>query len=339
MFETYTVEELAVAAAGLLIMAIFVVRTMTWAPGVSLSEDERDGEGMISDRSGLWLKTMKWVPKDFDETDAELRGVVFVLHGFGGYFSPIRGLTKTMDKLSDEGFACFGVEMQGHGRSEGIRCHVTDFNHYVDDFLQFVQEVMSSAPFAGQPCFLMGQSMGGALAIKSNLRWEGAFSGVVLLAPMCAIDPAMIPAWPILQLLKVLALLFPTWAVIGGGGDITHKSTKCTSTKKKAMADLLEDNNPTRLAHGLVLLNTSQEVQASAIDFTAPLLICHGGDDIVCSPDHSADFLQNVGSDDKTFKLYDGLWHSLLDEPDGRDEVINDITMWLVKRAERESTH
>jgi acylglycerol lipase len=331
----YSFEELAVASSGLFVLIILVVRYATWAPTVRIAEEMRDGAGMVSDRSGLWLKTMQWVPQD---EDTQLKGVVFVLHGFGGYFSPIRGLTKAMDKLSKQGFACFGVEMQGHGRSEGIRCHVTDFSHYIDDFLQHVQDVMSRAPYAGQPCFLMGQSMGGALAIKSNLRWEGAFSGVVLIAPMCAIEAKMIPAWPVLQVLKVLALIFPTWAVIGGGGDITNKSTKCEVTRKKTTADLLEDNNPTRLAHGLVLLNTSLEVQASALDFTAPLLVCHGGDDRVCSTQHSAEFVDNVGSSDKTLKVYDEMWHSLLDEPNGGGEkVVTDIIQWLVKRADRES--
>ena len=45
----------------------------------------------------------------------------------------------------------------GHGRSEGVRAYIEDFNTYVLDVINHVRDMKSSYP--GIPCFLMGHSM------------------------------------------------------------------------------------------------------------------------------------------------------------------------------------
>jgi lysophospholipase len=40
---------------------------------------------------------------------------------------------------------------------------------------------------------------------------------------------------------------------------------------------------------------------------------------------------ERAGSQDKTFKRYDGLFHEILNEPE-RQEVVNDIADWLDER-------
>ena len=45
----------------------------------------------------------------------------------------------------------------GHGRSEGDRVHIEDFNTYVLDVINHVKDMKLSYP--GIPCFLMGHSM------------------------------------------------------------------------------------------------------------------------------------------------------------------------------------
>jgi len=47
----------------------------------------------------------------------------------------------------------------GHGRSEGVRVDIHDFQHYVDDAIQFVDIIKSEYPDI--PVFVMGHSMVG----------------------------------------------------------------------------------------------------------------------------------------------------------------------------------
>lgn len=37
------------------------------------------------------------------------------------------------------------------------------------------------------PCFLFGQSMGGAVALKVHLKQPDAWNGAILVAPMCKV--------------------------------------------------------------------------------------------------------------------------------------------------------
>ena len=49
----------------------------------------------------------------------------------------------------------------GHGKSEGDRVHIEDFDTYVLDVINHVKDVKLSYPEI--PCFLMGHSMVSAL--------------------------------------------------------------------------------------------------------------------------------------------------------------------------------
>ena len=45
----------------------------------------------------------------------------------------------------------------GHGKSEGARVDIKDFQHYVDDLLKYVDMVKGKCP--DLPLFIMGHSM------------------------------------------------------------------------------------------------------------------------------------------------------------------------------------
>ena len=51
----------------------------------------------------------------------------------------------------------------GHGKSEGTRVDIKDFQHYVDDVLQYTDIIRSEN--SGVPLFAMGHSMVGWLYI------------------------------------------------------------------------------------------------------------------------------------------------------------------------------
>lgn len=85
-----------------------------------------------------------------------------------------------------------------------------------------------------------------------------------------------------------------------------------------------------RAGTALELLRVVKEIETRASEVTAPLLICHGEEDIVCDPDGSRMLYKNAGSTDKTLHVYPGMWHQLVGEPDeGVALVFGHITSWL----------
>lgn len=65
------------------------------------------------------------------------------------------------------------------------------------------------------------------------------------------------------------------------------------------------------------------------------MLILHGAADRVTDPRVSQFLYDNASSEDKTLKLYEGSYHSLLEgEPDDRIlTVLGDIITWLDVRC------
>jgi alpha-beta hydrolase superfamily lysophospholipase len=66
---------------------------------------------------------------------------------------------------------------------------------------------------------------------------------------------------------------------------------------------------------------------------TLPVLILHGTADKATRPDGSQQFFDEAGSADKSLKLYEGHVHDLLNDL-GREQVMDDIVLWIEKRLD-----
>lgn len=66
-----------------------------------------------------------------------------------------------------------------------------------------------------------------------------------------------------------------------------------------------------------------------------PLLVLHGGSDVVTNPQLSAELVDKSSSKDKTLRLYEDAWHGLTaGEPDEMAlQVVTDMIAWLRPRS------
>ncbi|MFX1356916.1 MAG: serine aminopeptidase domain-containing protein, partial [Promethearchaeota archaeon] len=65
-------------------------------------------------------------------------------------------------------------------------------------------------------------------------------------------------------------------------------------------------------------------------NLTCPLLIQQAGNDKLVDKEKNRNFFNNVKSQDKTYKEYDGFLHDLWNEK-GRAQVFQDLYIWLEK--------
>lgn len=66
------------------------------------------------------------------------------------------------------------------------------------------------------PCFLFGESLGGAIALAVHLKKPSMWNGAVLVAPMCKVADSMYPPWIQLQILLLLARIVPKAKLVPG---------------------------------------------------------------------------------------------------------------------------
>ena len=79
------------------------------------------------------------------------------------------------------GYAVYGLDHIGHGKSDGTRVYVDRFSDFVDTLKLFVDRVKQWQP--GKPCFMIGHSMGGLISAAYLLEYQADLNGAVLSAP------------------------------------------------------------------------------------------------------------------------------------------------------------
>ena len=104
-----------------------------------------------------------------------------------------------------------------------------------------------------------------------------------------------------------------------------------------------------RIGTAKQLYDTTLYISENMHRVTVPFIVLHGAtwttprttcssapgtEDAVTHHAHSELLYQTAASQDKTLKLYEGMWHALLVEPDGGGEIVQrDIVDWLLARV------
>ncbi|XP_058101766.1 caffeoylshikimate esterase-like [Magnolia sinica] len=310
------------------------------SPFGRLSESEFYARHSVSHSSskfvnprGLQIFTQSWIPLP----PKEIIGIVALVHGFTGESSWFVQLTAV--HFAKAGFAACALDHQGHGFSDsldGLVAHIPDIHPVIDDCISFFDSFRAQYP-PSLPSFLYSESLGGAIALLihlnggSNRPWDG----IVLNGAMCGISAKFKPPWPLEHLLSFAAALVPTWRVVPTR-SIPDVSFKVEWKRRLAFASPRRTATRPRAATALELLRVCREVQERFEEVKLPMLIVHGGEDIVCDPACVEDLHRRAASKDKTLRVYPGMWHQLIGEPDENVELVfGEIIEWLLVHAER----
>ena len=271
-----------------------------------------ESSGSLTGAGGVALHTCCWRPH------ADPVGLVVIAHGLAEHSARYRWFAT---RLATEGYLVHALDHRGHGRSPGRRADIGAFDDVVRDLGTLFDRAAQSLP--ARPHFLLGHSMGGAIAFEWALRNPGRLSGLLLSAPLLALDPAT-PAARI-ALVKLLARLAP------GLGAVTLPSD--TISRDPAVVRAY-DEDPL-VYRSAIPARTLAQLFAHVGSFAAraallqtPVLVMHGTGDRLVPFEHVRPIVAAIGSADRTLKLYEGLYHEILNEPE-REQVCDDILRWL----------
>lgn len=275
----------------------------------------------------LKLFTCRWLPGNL-----EPKGLVFICHGYGMECSIFMKGTGT--RLAKAGFAAYGIDYEGHGKSAGLDGYVPCFDDLVNDCSEYFTSISEKSENKRKLRYLLGESMGGAVALLLHRKKPEYWDGAVLVAPMCKIADDLKPHPIVISVLNKLARVIPTWKIIPTN-DIIDVAFKDPVKRAEIRSNPYCYKGRPRLKTGHELLKASLEIEKRLPEVSLPFIIVHGGDDKVTDPSVSKLLYESASSSDKTFKLYPGMWHGLTSgEPsENIDLVFGDIVGWLDKRA------
>jgi acylglycerol lipase len=274
-------------------------------------------EGRFAGEGGLEIYWQAWLP------EGEPRAVVVLAHGASEHSGRY---AWTGEQLNARGYAVYAIDHRGHGKSAGGRAVIDRMSNAVEDLHTVVERAKGAHP--GRPLVLLGHSMGGCVALAYTEEHEDALDALVLSGPLAVLEAAS-PAQRVVG--RVLSAVAPSLGVVA-------IDSTAVSRDPQVVTDY--DDDPLNY-HGKLPARTVAEL-SRAIDgypdavpsFKLPMLILHGSSDRLVPIAGSQMVADRTGSEDKTFKAYDGLFHEILNEPE-RQEVLDDIAAWLDERFEQ----
>lgn len=271
-------------------------------------------EGKFAGRGGLELYRQAWRPAGTP------RALVVNLHGLGDHSGLYPAL---VDHLLGRDLAVETFDLRGNGRSDGPRGYVDRWEDYREDLAAFLALVSREQP--GPPAILIGNSLGGLIALEFALGRSAGLHGVVAIsAPLGALG---VPA-PLLALGRVLSRVWPRFS-LRTGMDLSALARDPAVIEQVLADPLFHRQGTARLSTEVTAAIT--RVQAGAGAFALPLLLLHGSADRMVSPAGSRAFAAQAPSTTTRLIEYPGAYHALLADV-GRERALADLSDWIEAR-------
>ena len=231
--------------------------------------------------------------------------VVCLIHGIGEY----QGRYDRMANfLNENGIAVMGMDLRGHGLSEGTRGHAAPRAGLLLDIDSFL--ACAERDFPGLPIVLYGHSMGGNITLDYRIRGKNADlpKAYIISAPWIRLYRSVPRA--LQKAVRQIAKIRPEF-------QVTSKIDETLLGNPKYVGRYYKDP----LVHGSITalcasecLEVAEKLQDNTLEGAAagrkkPLLLMHGGSDRICAVEGSRKIAQY--EENCTYIEWPGYFHEI----------------------------
>lgn len=253
------------------------------------------------------------------------RAALVVVHGLaehGGRYD------EFAEAMGGYGMSTYALDLRGHGSSEGRRGFVARFEIFLQDLDRFRREVQGLVD-PSCPLFLVGQSMGGLVALRYLEEFESPFRGAAIVSPWLA-TAMPVPRWKV-NIGSFLSHILPALPMAIGLNP-RHLSHDAGVVEAYRADPLVHDTITPRLftevssAMGLVLQRGDR--------LRIPLLFLLPEEDRIVDTERSVAFARSLPISDVTIRVLPGMYHEVLNELE-RHAVRAELRDWVVAHLRR----
>ncbi|MGZ4959937.1 MAG: alpha/beta hydrolase [Methylomonas sp.] len=301
--------------AVLLLVTLSGCMPLAYPPPSGIGNTAKLGENVFLTEDGASLPIRHWLPK------TEPRAVIIALHGFNDYskFFELPG-----EYFSQQGIACFAYDQRGFGSAprRGLWAGSETYARDVQSFAKLVKQ-----RYPKLPIYLLGESMGGAVAITATSRMDmPEVAGIILSAPALWARSTM--PWYQTSLLWTLAHSMP-WLTLTGSSTGIVASDNIEMLRAMSRDPLIIKETRVETVYGLTdLMDTAFD---SAKSLRGNILMLYGEKDEIIPKEPTYSFLQQLLATDaaeKTVAIYQNGYHMLLHDLEA-PTTWNDIATWI----------
>ncbi len=288
----------------------------------------KQGSGKSAKASGARKKRrgnapcLAWV-----DPDVPVKAALLCVHGLGLHNGTYEDFGKRMSHL---GIATYAIDVRGFGSwMEAKGRERVDFDGCLADVKATLKVIHRAHP--GLPVFVLGESMGGAIALRSAALYPDLVDGLI----------SSVPAGDRFQqkrtALKVaLHLLEGPNKQFNVGQGVIEQATQKQELRQAWGNDPLARMNlsPNELMQFQSFMNQNHE---SAKEIKAlPVLIVQGCKDRLVRPEGTVELYNELGTADRQLELIHNAEHLVFEENQFTDADIDLVHKWLDKHLKKQ---
>lgn len=271
-------------------------------------------------------------PPDYNESPGYVwtnphrpqKGVILCIHGLGLHHRAFDSFARVMARF---GYTTVAFDVRGFGvYTQSLGKETLDMKSCIEDLSVVTRRMRRD--YADVPVFLLGESMGGALALEIAAKNPQNFGGLVLSVPAAKRTSEVGTKMKV-----ALGLVTDSNKPINLKNNVVKKSTS-DETLRQAWSD--DPSAKLRLSPKELFAFDSfmRDSHRFAPDIkTMPVLMFQGNDDKLVKRDATLDLFQNLGAQDKIMVLVGNSEHLIFEAPQFKEGISYGIIGWLNAKA------
>lgn len=255
--------------------------------------------------------------------------VLLCIHGLGLQSNSYEYFGK---EQSNRGLAVYAIDVRGFGSWMNAKGKTkVNFDECLEDIKQTLESIRAANP--GLPVYILGESMGGAIALRAASMYPDLVDGLI----------SSVPAGERFNQgktsVKVFLNLLTGMNLANVGNDVLNQATKNQRLKDQWKDDPLARLNlsPQELIQFQDFMNFNHDAAKKVTDM--PVLFVQGTGDQLVKPEGTWELFNDVASKDKSFFAVPGE-HLIFEEAQTqdagpRDQNFRVISSWLSTKVGR----
>lgn len=251
------------------------------------------------------------------------------IHGLGLQSNSYEFFGKEQSK---RGLAVYAIDVRGFGAWMSAKGKAqVNFNDCLTDIKQACESIRAAHP--GVPLYILGESMGGAIALRAASMYPDLIDGLISSVPAGErFNQGKTSA-------KVFMNLLTGFNLANVGGDVLNAATQNQKLRDKWQQDPLARLNlsPQELIQFQDFMNSNHDAAKRVTDM--PVLFVQGNGDQLVKPEGTWELFNDVAAKDKSFFAVPGE-HLIFEEaqtqdPGPRTQNFQVISSWLTTKVGR----
>jgi len=272
-------------------------------------------DGFFSNQENQSIYYQTWLP------DESARAVLLIAHGLNEHCGRYQHLAEYFVK---EGYAIFGFDYPGHGKSEGTRSYVKDFSEFTETLLIYIEKIKEWQP--NLPIFIVGHSMGGLVGAHLLIDHPDQVAGAILSGSLILVPDNISPLT--ITIGKIISTILPK---LGLAAIDSSGLSRDPNIVQAYIADPLVFTGKVTTNLSIKMNQAMDRVVTDGSKINLPLLLLHGKADYLVDPVSTQFLYDLVSSENKKTIYYEGFYHEIYNEPE-HEQVFEDVSSWLNKQ-------